>query len=82
MGGICRLRGDTALRIMPVMLTLFKRLLGRSPKADAPSALVLSSDVSARAGGLDLYQGDGEAGDFAITRYPPFDAGIPVIGVE
>jgi conjugal transfer pilus assembly protein TraI len=35
-----------------------------------------------RGAGLDVYQGDEEPGDYAITRYPPFDKGIPVIEID
>ena len=29
-----------------------------------------------------MYQGDEDPGDYAITRYPPFDKGIPVIEID
>lgn len=35
-----------------------------------------------RGAGLDVYQGDEDPGDYAITRYPPFDKGIPVIEID
>ena len=63
------------------MLTFLKRLFDRSPKT--PSAvLVQQSPASQRGTGLDVYQGDEDPGDYAITRYPPFDKGIPVIEID
>lgn len=63
------------------MLTLIRRLWGRTSKAqDLP--LVSPIQPAHRGSGLDVYQGDEDPGDFAITRYPPFDKGIPVIEID
>jgi conjugal transfer pilus assembly protein TraI len=63
------------------MLTFLKRLLDRSPKTP-PAVLVQQSPTPQRGTGLDVYQGDEDPGDYAITRYPPFDKGIPVIEID
>lgn len=63
------------------MLTLIKRLLRGSSKS-SDHALVTPNQPPHRGAGLDVYQGDEEPGDYAITRYPPFDKGIPVIEVD
>ena len=63
------------------MLTFIKRLLDRSPKT--PSAALVQQSLSPQRGtGLDVYQGEDDPGEYAITRYPPFDEGIPVINIE
>lgn len=63
------------------MLTFLKRLLDRSPKP--PSAILVQQNLSPQRGtGLDVYQGEDDPGEYAITRYPPFDKGIPVINIE
>lgn len=63
------------------MLTFIKRLIGRSPK-QPPAILVQQTLSPQRGAGLDVYQGDDDPGEYAITRYPPFDKGIPVINIE
>ena len=63
------------------MITFIKRLLDRSPKP--PSGILVQQSPSPQRGtGLDVYQGDDDPGEYAITRYPPFDKGIPVINIE
>ena len=62
------------------MITFLKRLLDRSLKAP-PAVLVQPRPTPQRVSGLDVYQGDADPGDYAITRYPPFDKGIPVIDI-
>lgn len=62
------------------MFTLFKRLFRRQPDPLSAPQFRGASDTAGT--GLDVYQGDEEDGDYAITRYPPFDKGIPVIAVE
>lgn len=63
------------------MITFIKRLLGRS--TPSPSALLVQQSPSPQRGiGLDVYQGDDDPGEYAITRYPPFDKGIPVINID
>ena len=37
---------------------------------------------SARGTDHDVFPEDRDAGDYAITRYPPFDQGIPVISAD
>lgn len=55
--------------------------MGRSPK-QPPSLIVQQSLSPQRGAGLDVYQGEDDPGEYAITRYPPFDKGIPVINIE
>ena len=63
------------------MLTFIKRLLDRSPKP--PSGILVQQSPSPQRGtGLDVYQGEDDPGEYAITRYPPFDKGIPVINID
>ena len=63
------------------MLTFMKRLLDRSPKP--PSGILVQQSPSPQRGtGLDVYQGEDDPGEYAITRYPPFDKGIPVINID
>lgn len=75
------LRDESALGIIPGMLTLIKRLWGGLPKPQ-PSLAVNPGQTFQRGTGLDVYPGEEEPGDYAITRYPPFDKGIPVIAIE
>lgn len=63
------------------MLTLIKRLWGGSPKS-LPSPVVNPEQTLQRGTGLDVYPGEEDPGDYAITRYPPFDKGIPVIAID
>ncbi len=63
------------------MLTLFRRIFNR-PSAKPSASLVVPIQPPSRGIGLDVYRGDDHPGDFAITRYPPFDKGIPVIDLE
>ena len=63
------------------MLTLLKRLFRGSSKS-SDYALVTPNQPAHRGAGLDVYQGEEDPGDYAITRYPPFDKGIPVIEVD
>lgn len=42
----------------------------------------MPTQPQSRGTGLDVYQGDEDPGDYAITRYPPFDKGIPVIALD
>ena len=63
------------------MLTLIKRLWGGSPKPQ-PSPVVNPGQNLQRGTGLDVYPGQEDPGDYAITRYPPFDKGIPVIAID
>ena len=62
------------------MRNLFRRLL-RSAPAPQPASPVAPAHPASQGVGLDVYQGD-EPGDLSITRYPPFDKGIPLIPVE
>jgi conjugal transfer pilus assembly protein TraI len=62
------------------MLSTLKNLFSRTPLPS--SNFAVSPIQEARGDGLDVYIGDDDTGDFAITRYPPFDKGIPVVGVE
>ena len=62
------------------MLSFIKRLWSNPP--EAPSApIVVPVHPPHRGSGLDVFQG-GDPGDFAVTRYPPFDKGIPVINTD
>lgn len=63
------------------MLTFLRRLLNRTP-AQQSAPLLVPPQLQSRGTGLDVYPGEEDPGDFAITRYPPFDKGIPVISVE
>jgi conjugal transfer pilus assembly protein TraI len=63
------------------MLTLIKRLWGSSTKPQ-PSPVVNPGQNLQRGTGLDVYPGQEDPGDYAITRYPPFDKGIPVIAID
>ena len=63
------------------MLTLLKRLF-RGSSYPSGHALVAAPQPAHRGAGLDVYQGDEDPGDYAITRYPPFDKGIPVIEID
>ncbi len=63
------------------MLTLLKRLF-RGSSSISDHALVTPAQPAHRGAGLDVYQGDDDPGDYAITRYPPFDKGIPVIEID
>lgn len=63
------------------MLTFIKRLLDWSPKTSSPLISPLIPNQQ-RGSGLDVYQSDDDPGEYAITRYPPFDKGIPVIDIE
>lgn len=64
------------------MFTFIKRLFRRQPDPSSAPLFRGSTDTATTGAGLDIYQGDTEDGDYAITRYPPFDKGIPVIAVE
>ena len=51
--------------------------------ATEPSAVVVPQVMPSYLGvGLDVYPTDDEPGDYAVTRYPPFDQGIPVLDVH
>lgn len=63
------------------MLTFIRRLLNRAP-APPSAPLLVPPQPQSRGLGLDVYPGEEDPGDYAITRYPPFDKGIPVISVE
>ena len=63
------------------MLTLLKRLF-RGSSNPSGHGLVAAPQPAHRGAGLDVYQGDEDPGDYAITRYPPFDKGIPVIEID
>lgn len=63
------------------MLTFIRRLLNRAP-APQSAPLLVPPQPQSRGMGLDVYPGEEDPGDYAITRYPPFDKGIPVISVE
>lgn len=63
------------------MLALIKRFFGKAPPPQS-ALLANRAQASHRGTGLDVYQGDDDPGDYAVTRYPPFDKGIPTIGIE
>jgi hypothetical protein len=76
-GGISRLSFVALLQIIPGMPSFLQRWLNFSPAHPAPRAPV----ASARGAGHDVSPFE-DTGDYAITRYPPFDQGIPVIPLE
>ena len=62
------------------MLSFIKKLWSKPPeKKTAP--IVGPAHPPHRGSGLDVFQGD-DPGEFAVTRYPPFDKGIPVINTD
>ncbi|WP_126448147.1 MobH family relaxase [Sulfuricystis multivorans] len=63
------------------MLKFIRRLLTRTPTQQS-APLLIPQKLQSRGIGLDVYPGEEDPGDYAITRYPPFDKGIPVIPVE
>ena len=63
------------------MLTFIRRLLNRAPAPPSAPLLVPSKPQSSGMG-LDVYPDEEGPGEYAISRYPPFDKGIPVIAVE
>ncbi len=63
------------------MLSLIKRIWGRS--ATSPQTPVTNQPIVASRGtGLDVFPTDEDPGDYAITRYPPFDTGIRVVAID
>lgn len=57
------------------MFTSIKRLLGLTPSHPSQHAQPVLDH------GPDIYDGD-DVGDYAITRYPPFDQGIPLTKID
>jgi conjugal transfer pilus assembly protein TraI len=58
---------------------MFARILKFFQSTPPPPRLAIEP-TSSQGRGLEVFNGD-EPGDFAISKYPPFDRGIPVIDV-
>ena len=64
------------------MLATLRRFFSGSPDNLPAIAMPVQTLPPARGAGLDFFQTDNDPGELSIVRYPPFDTGIPVVGLD
>jgi conjugal transfer pilus assembly protein TraI len=63
-------------------MDFIKRFFNRADAAQVVPEKVIAKPKPHSGRGLDVFSSDVDPGEYAITRYPPFDKGIPVISPD